>query len=64
LRSPSAAGAFLSFNPKLDPSIALICGGLTTANRVRTLGVEPDLVCADPSPDAIAQETARFLGKL
>jgi len=64
LRSPSAAEVFLRRNPNPDPSILLICGGVTTANRVRALGFEPDLVCTDPSPQGIAAETALFLGKL
>jgi len=64
LRSPSAAQAFLAFNPTLDGKIPLICGGVTTAHRVRALGIEPDLVCVDPSPQVIAQETAQLLGKI
>jgi uroporphyrinogen-III synthase len=64
LRSPSAAQAFILANPEREPGVALICGGLTTAERLRSLGVEPDVVCSDPSPQAVALATATYLGKL
>ena len=63
LRSPSAAQAFLSFNPEQEPGVSLVCGGPTTAGRLRSLGVEPDLVCADPNPVAVAREISDYLGK-
>jgi uroporphyrinogen-III synthase len=63
LRSPSAAQAFLAFNPDQEPGVSLVCGGLTTAGRLRSLGVEPNLVCTDPNPVAIAQEISDHLGK-
>jgi uroporphyrinogen-III synthase len=64
LRSPSAAQAFLASNPTREAGVALICGGMTTAERVRSLGVEPDVICSDPSPRAVAIATATHLGKL
>ena len=62
LRSPSAAREFLAKNPKRERGVLLICAGLTTAHRVREQGIRPDLVCADPNPQAVAREIALLLG--
>ncbi|MEZ7820633.1 MAG: uroporphyrinogen-III synthase [Aquiluna sp.] len=58
LRSPSAARTFLSKNP--SPRLSIICGGNTTAKAVQALGVKPDLIAADPSPDAIAKAVSAY----
>lgn len=58
LRSPSAARTFLSKNP--SPRLSIICGGNTTAKAVQALGVKPDLIAADPSPEAIAKAVSEY----
>ena len=58
LRSPSAARTFLSMNP--SPRLSIICGGNTTAKAVQALGVKPDLITADPSPEAIARAVSAY----
>ena len=58
LRSPSAARTFLSMNP--SPRLRIICGGNTTAKAVRDLGAKPDLISADPSPEAIAKAVSAY----
>jgi uroporphyrinogen-III synthase len=58
LRSPSAARTFLSMNP--SPRLSIICGGNTTAKAVQALGVKPDLISADPSPEAIAKAVSAY----
>ena len=58
LRSPSAARTFLSMNP--SPRLSIICGGNTTAKAVQALGVKPDLISADPSPEAIARAVSAY----
>ena len=63
LRSPSAVRAFIAANPDREPGVALVCGGATTARRLRELGVKPDLVCGDPSPRAVAASIAQFRRK-
>lgn len=61
LRSPSAARAFLSFNP--NPNLRIFCGGNTTAKTLAGLGVEPDLVAIDPSPEAVAKAISEYFLK-
>jgi uroporphyrinogen-III synthase len=58
LRSPSAARTFLSKIP--SPRLRIFCGGNTTAKAVQALGVKPDLISADPSPEAIAKAVSEY----
>lgn len=59
LRSPSAARAFIHYNP--EPSIPIICGGRTTASQLSRLGIAPSEVSDDPSPSALAQKVFEYL---
>jgi uroporphyrinogen-III synthase len=40
--------------------LSIICGGNTTAKAVQALGVNPDLIAADPSPEAIAKAVSAY----
>lgn len=57
-RSPSAARAFLKFNPK--PSLKLISAGKTTAKQLADLGYEADLVIERPDPESIAEAIRKW----
>jgi len=61
-RSPSAVRIFLDHNPALPDSLGLIAGGRTTASQLRSRGYEPDLICVDPEPNAIAECVERHYG--
>jgi uroporphyrinogen-III synthase len=54
-RSPSAVRAFFSFVPEPPDSLALVCGGRTTATEVERCGAHPTIVAAGPSPAEIAE---------
>jgi uroporphyrinogen-III synthase len=59
LRSPSAARAFLSFNP--NPNLRIVCAGATTATEVEKLGHSVSAVAYDPGPEALARATSEAL---
>ena len=54
-RSPSAVRAFFSFLPEPPSSLALVCGGRTTAGEVERCGALPTIISADPSPVDVAE---------
>ena len=53
-RSPSAVRAFFHFVPEPPASLALVCGGRTTAREVGRLGSEPTVISASPTPESVA----------
>ena len=53
-RSPSAVRAFFSFLPEPPPTLALVCGGRTTAREVESCGALPTIIAAGPTPADIA----------
>ena len=53
-RSPSAVRAFFYFLPEPPPTLALVCGGRTTAREVERCGALPTIIAAGPSPAEIA----------
>jgi len=53
LRSPSAVRALISFLPK--PNTAIFCGGTTTADQARELGLTVTGVTDNPTPEGIAK---------
>jgi len=57
-RSPSAARAFLKFNPK--PNLKLISAGNTTAKQISSLGYKADLIVEKPDPGSIATAVAEW----
>jgi uroporphyrinogen-III synthase len=57
-RSPSAARAFLKFNP--NPNLKLISAGKTTAKQLASLGFEANLVIEKPDPESIAEAIQRW----
>ena len=54
-RSPSAVRAFFSFLPEPPSSLALVCGGRTTAREVERCGALPTIISAGPSPAEVAE---------
>lgn len=54
-RSPSAVRAFFSFLPEPPNSLALVCGGRTTAREVERCGAFPTIISAGPSPAEVAE---------
>lgn len=54
-RSPSAVRAFFSFLPEPPSSLALVCGGRTTAGEVERCGALPTIISAGPSPAEVAE---------
>ena len=54
-RSPSAVRAFFSFLPEPPNSLALVCGGRTTAREVERCGALPTIISAGPSPAEVAE---------
>lgn len=59
LRSPSAARAFLGFNPELTPPI--ICAGRATARQVEALGFLVAAISESPSSEDVARAALSFL---
>ena len=53
-RSPSAVRAFFYFLPEPPPTLALVCGGRTTAREVENCGAFPTIIASGPSPADIA----------
>lgn len=53
-RSPSAVRAFFHFVPHPPDSLALVCGGRTTAREVERFGALPTIISATPMPDDVA----------
>jgi len=53
-RSPSAVRAFFHFVPHPPPTLALVCGGRTTAREVSRCGAEPTVISALPTPESVA----------
>jgi uroporphyrinogen-III synthase len=54
-RSPSAVRAFFDFLPEPPNSLALVCGGRTTAREVERCGALPTIISAGPSPAEVAE---------
>jgi uroporphyrinogen-III synthase len=54
-RSPSAVRAFFGFVPEPPASLALVCGGRTTAKEVERCGALPTIISAGPSPAEVAE---------
>jgi len=54
-RSPSAVRAFFSFLPEPPSTLALVCGGRTTAREVERCGALPTIISAGPSPADVAE---------
>jgi uroporphyrinogen-III synthase len=54
-RSPSAVRAFFHFVPTPPPSLALVCGGRTTAKEVSRMGLEATVISATPAPESVAE---------
>jgi uroporphyrinogen-III synthase len=53
-RSPSAVRAFFHFIPTPPPTLALVCGGRTTAREVSRCGAEATVISANPTSAAVA----------
>jgi len=54
-RSPSAVRAFFSFVPEPPSTLALVCGGRTTAREVERCGALPTIISAGPTPAEVAE---------
>jgi uroporphyrinogen-III synthase len=54
-RSPSAVRAFFHFVPEPPASLALVCGGRTTAREVERCGALPTIISAGPTPAEVAE---------
>lgn len=54
-RSPSAVRALFHFVPTPPATLALVCGGRTTAQEVSRLGAEATVISATPTPESVAE---------
>jgi uroporphyrinogen-III synthase len=54
-RSPSAVRAFFHFVPTPPATLALVCGGRTTAREVARMGAEATVISATPTPESVAE---------
>jgi uroporphyrinogen-III synthase len=54
-RSPSAVRAFFSFVPEPPATLALVCGGRTTAREVERCGALPTIISVGPTPVEVAE---------
>ena len=67
-RSPSAARAFARWNPVTEGSqsakLPVVCGGPTTAEAARQLGLNVVAVASSPDSDSVASATSKYFKKL